>query len=76
MKKSERRQVREFIEECSEANLLVNLGSDGVHYIESMEQADNGKLTIRAWNRGGSPKHDFTLLDIKTPIFIVRNWDM
>lgn len=78
MRKSERRQVREFIEECSNTNLLVNLdnlGGQGKHSIESMEQASNGKLTIHAWNWGASPKHDFSLLDINTPIFIVRNLD-
>lgn len=78
-RKSERRQVAEFIEECSGANLLVNLdnlGDQGKHYIDSMEQAPNGKLTIHVHNGGESPQHSFSLLDIKTPIFIVRNLDL
>lgn len=33
--KSEKRRVKEFIEECSNANLLVNLGPEGKHYIDN-----------------------------------------
>jgi hypothetical protein len=72
---TERQKVKKFIEEASKANLLVKLGpnNEDVHYVERLEQAENGKLVIHAWNRGSSPQISLCLLDIDAPIWIRRN---
>lgn len=62
---SEQEAITRFIK--VPLNLVVELGKNDHHYVESMEQASNGKLVIHTQER------DLCLLDIDAPIWINRS---